>query len=65
MKITENLMPFPTRERVPINIDPAVRERLKRLLNHPFFSGTGVGYSAFVNRACQIAEAEIGESEAR
>lgn len=45
------------RDRVPINIDPAVRKRLRDLLFEPELRG--VGYSAFINRACEAAETEI------
>lgn len=49
--------PTPNRERVPINIDPAVRSRLRGLLeNFPEFHV--VGYSAFINRAVELAEGE-------
>lgn len=44
-------------ERVPINIDPAVRARLRDLLLLPELQG--VGYSAFINRACEVAETAI------
>jgi len=44
-------------ERVPINIDPAVRKRLRDLLeDFPEFHA--VGYSAFINRAIELAEGE-------
>jgi hypothetical protein len=46
-------------EREPINIAPEVRERLRTLLYRPEFNGTGVGYSAFIDRACEVAEAEL------
>ena len=49
--------PTENRERVPINIDPAVRQRLNDLLWMPEMRG--VGYSAFINRACEAAETEI------
>lgn len=49
------------RERVPINIAPAARDRLSRLLYQPEFRGTGYGYSAFIDRACEAAETEIAE----
>lgn len=44
-------------ERASINIDPAVRDRLSRLLYMPQMHG--VGYSAFLNRACHLAERDI------
>lgn len=47
-------------ERVPIDIDPAVRERLRNLLVfHPELRG--VGYSAFIERACEVAETAIAQ----
>jgi hypothetical protein len=49
--------PTLNQDRSPISIDPEVRERLRNLLFHPAMQG--VGYSAFINRACAIAEAEI------
>jgi hypothetical protein len=45
--------------RVPIEIAPEVRERLNNLLYSPHFMGTGVGFSAFIDRACEAAETEI------
>jgi hypothetical protein len=45
-------------ERVPINIAPEVRERLNNLLYSDAFMGTGVGFSAFIDRACEAAETE-------
>ena len=48
-------------ERVPINIDPAVRKRLRALLeDYPEFRT--VGYSAFINRAVELAEGEAMEA---
>lgn len=41
--------------RVPIEIDAEVRERLRRLLFHPKMHG--VGYTEFVERAIDAAEA--------
>jgi hypothetical protein len=49
-----------TDERVPINIAPDVRKRLRDLLFEPEMRG--VGYSAFINRAVEAAETEIMES---
>lgn len=49
--------PTRNKERVPINIDPSVRDRLRDLLFEDEFHA--VGYSAFINRACEIAETEI------
>lgn len=49
--------PTPNQDRVPINIDPAVRKRLRDLLeDFPEFHT--VGYSAFINRAVELAEGE-------
>lgn len=51
-------------ERVPINIDPAVRKRLRDLLeDFPEFHT--VGYSAFINRAVELAEGEAMDSRRR
>lgn len=47
------------RERVPILIHPEVRDRLNNLLHNPELKG--VGYSSFIERACEIAETEIAE----
>lgn len=64
-------LPNPTGERVPVtgdpenpfmNIDVDVRERLRLLLYQPEMRG--VGYSAFLNRACEIAEQEIVDNRA-
>lgn len=52
-------------ERVPIEIAPEVRERLSNLLNSPALAGTGVGYTAFIDRACEIAETEIAEARSK
>jgi hypothetical protein len=54
-----------TAERVPINIAPEVRDRLASLLYGKAFMGTGVGYSAFIDRACEVAEAEYAEQLTR
>lgn len=51
-------------ERVPINIAPEVRARLSALLVSPAFEGTGVGYSAFIDRACEAAETEYAHKVA-
>lgn len=48
-----------------IRIHPDVRERLRRLLYSPAFEGTGVGYSAFIDRACEAAETEYAVREGR
>lgn len=47
------------RERMPINIHPDVRERLRDVLFEDEMRG--VGYSEFINRACEIAESEIAQ----
>jgi hypothetical protein len=52
--------PTLNREREPINIDPDVRQRMRELLYEDEFHA--VGYSAFINRACEIAETEIVEA---
>lgn len=49
--------------RVPINIAPEVRKRLNDLLNSDAFAGTGVGYSAFIDRACEAAETEYAQAK--
>lgn len=55
----------PTHEdRVPIYISSEARERLHALLVSPAFQGTGVGYSAFIERACEVAETAIAEDKA-
>lgn len=51
-------------ERVPINIAPEVRDRLNQLLYSDAFMGTGVGFSAFIDRACEAAEIEYAEGVA-
>lgn len=48
-----------TPDRVSINIAPEVRERLENLLHSDAFPA--VGYSAFIDRACEAAEAEHAE----
>lgn len=55
--ILDSIRPTEGRDRVPIKIDPAVRQRLNNLLWHPEM--VGVGYSAFINRACEVAETAI------
>jgi hypothetical protein len=49
--------PTENKERVAINIDPDVRQRLEELLWEPELHA--IGYSEFINRACEIAETEI------
>ena len=46
-------------EREPILLDADVRERLRSLLFEPEFHG--VGYSAFIERACEVAETAIAQ----
>lgn len=48
-------------ERVPILIAPEVRDRLNNLLTSDAFMGTGVGFSAFIDRACEAAETEYAQ----
>lgn len=55
-KTTPNNFPGP---RVPIEIHPEVRTRLRNLLMREGMEG--VGYSAFINRACEMAETELEE----
>jgi hypothetical protein len=50
-----------TPDREPIMIAPEVRARLNSLLYSEVFAGTGVGYSAFIDRACEAAETEYHE----
>lgn len=52
--------PMPDERRVPIYIHPNVRQRLHSLLMHNE-EMRGVGYSAFINRACEVAETAIAE----
>jgi len=44
-------------------VHPDVRRRLRELLREPEMSG--LGYSAFINRACEIAETEIAHRRRR
>ena len=46
--------------REPIMIHPDVRQRLHALLFEPEFRA--VGYSAFIERACDVAETAIAQS---
>jgi hypothetical protein len=48
-------------EWVPLHIAPEVRERLNNLLYSDHFMGTGVGFTQFIDRACEAAETEIAE----
>lgn len=48
-----------SKDRAPILVHPDVRKRLRDLLFEPEMMG--VGYSAFINRACEVAETEIIE----
>ena len=50
-------------ERVPINIAPEARDRLRKLLFEPEMRA--VGYSEFIQRACEAAEAEIAQARRR
>lgn len=47
----------PADGREPINIHPAVRARLRQILFEPELQA--VGYSEFINRACEAAETQI------
>lgn len=53
---------MPAEQRVHILIAPEVRKRLRDLLLTEHFMGTGVGYSAFIDRACEAAETEIAQA---
>jgi hypothetical protein len=46
--------------RVPLNVQPDVRTRLRKLLFAPELHA--VGFSEFINRACAVAETEIAEA---
>lgn len=46
-------------ERVDINIAPETRERLKALLMRDEMHG--IGYTQFIDRACEAAETELEE----
>lgn len=50
-------------DRVPMMVAPEVRKRLNALLLTPAFMGTGVGYSAFIDRACEHAETAIAQGD--
>ena len=49
----------PSSDRVLMNVHPDVRQRLRDLLASPEMRG--VGYSAFINRACEVAEEQVRE----
>lgn len=55
--------PTQNSDRVTFDIDPDVRARLRNLLFEPEMRG--VGYSAFINRACEVAETAIAEQRTR
>jgi hypothetical protein len=57
--VQRSVNPPPDAERVPINIHPEVRERLRTLLFEPEM--LAVGYSEFINRACEAAETIIAQ----
>lgn len=69
MTIDRNLIPslldghrprsFYNEEHIGIMIGPDVIERLADLLYSDTFTGTDVGFSAFIDRACEAAETEI------
>lgn len=46
-------------KRVPMMVAPEVAKRLNALLMTPYFMGTGIGYSAFIDRAIDVFEREI------
>lgn len=52
-------------DRVVMLVAPEVRERLNELLYSPAFMGTGVGFSAFIDRACEAAETEYANKLTR
>lgn len=59
-QLTHGYRPPPDPERVPINIHPEVRQRLRDLLfDNPELRG--VGYSSFINRACEATEGALIE----
>lgn len=62
MKLTGETILRPGGERVPINIDTEVRERLVHLLHRPGMRG--VGYSEFIDRAISAAHQELDAAEA-
>jgi hypothetical protein len=62
LSLLEGHRPNDTDVREPINIRPAVRERLAKLLYQPELRG--VGYSSFIERACEVAETEIADRRA-
>lgn len=45
-----------------MNVAPEVRKRLNDLLTSEFFMGSAVGYSAFIDRACEAAETAIAQA---
>ena len=55
--------PPKTKDRSPINIAPEVRARLADLLYEEEMRG--VGYSEFINRACELAETQIAEQRTK
>lgn len=55
--------PVEGRERVSMNVHPDARKRLKEVLFESEMHG--VGYSEFINRACEVAEGEIAEERTR
>lgn len=48
--------------RVPVDVAPETRERLRDLLNSQAFAGRKVGFTAFIDRACEAAETEYAEA---
>jgi len=61
MKLIGETKGRPEGDRVPINISEKTRTRLNRFLYLPEMRG--VGFSEFINRALDAAEAELNESK--
>ena len=59
MSLTGETVRRPDGERVPINIDTDVRDRLRELLFEPKMRG--VGYSEFIERAIIAAREELNQ----
>jgi hypothetical protein len=61
---TEERLPFFDSDGFPtMQVRPEVRDRLRKLLCQPELRG--VGYSSFIERACEVAETEIAEVRTR
>lgn len=69
MQLKENQLighmtnPPRVKERVGMKVTPAVRKRVRDLLFQPEMFG--VGYSEFIDRACEAAEKEIAQERAQ